>query len=162
MNNQTAYTKIQHCNGDLLKIQGLIKQDPFNSANTFLLEYAVILACGTIEDAFKAIVIDTVTINASQELKAFLRKNFQKKGINPKYQNISQWITCFNSDWEKTFKNMIQQSSDKNIATNLISLVDARNTAAHGKGSKIAIDSTIQYYASGREMIHIVDSIVHP
>lgn len=160
MNNQSVEQDCIDCMGTLDSIRHHIESNPLMAMNEHLNKYSVVMACGIIERSIKKIIYDRVTCNSEECIKKYLEKNVVKKAINPNYQNIiNALLKPFDRFWEQKFK----QDMDQNFSQereHLNSLVDLRNSIAHGGSSTPTIGNIIDYFDSSLKIIRLLDSIV--
>lgn len=148
---------ISDCQNELIDIQNYIASDPFNSMVKYLVSYAVIKSCGTIEIIFKDIIYQHLIQNANSEAISFFTKNIKESSSNPKTDRICDTLKQLNGAWNTSFKTQINSSSDKNM---LNSLVDSRNQLAHGNSISASINDVINQFNAGCNILNILDSIV--
>ena len=152
------------CSCELQAIEKRINKNKLDQMVKYLQNYAVIRACGTIENVVKNIIADSVTVNASFEIQNYIQIKIRDSSSNPKTTIISSILGEFSTEWKKSFDNKltnIPANSDNNKAkTELNSLVQLRNDFAHGKSVGIGISSIRKYFDSACEIVKIVDGIV--
>ncbi len=148
---------ISDCQNELIDIQNYIASNPFNSMVKYLVSYAVIKSCGTIEIVFKDIIYQHLIQNANPEAISFFTKNIKESSSNPKTDRICRTLKQLNEKWNSSFKTQINSSPDKNM---LNSLVDLRNQLAHGNSISASINDVINQFNAGCNILNILDSIV--
>lgn len=165
MNNTEVLQMLDDCEDELKNIQQSINELGYaNIILAYLTRYAVIKACSTIERAFKIIIADYCSQNATQQVKTYLDKRVRASSTTPTYRNINALLSQFDSNWNEEFKNRIKNHSQKDMFLNSIqSLVDARNSIAHGSNNYPAptISDTITYYTNFRIVMDILDDVVY-
>lgn len=149
---------ISDCQNELMGIKNYIASDPFNSMVKYLVSYAVIKSCGTIELIFKDIIYQHLIQNANSEAISFFTKKIKESSSNPKTDRICDTLNQLNKSWSNSFKTQVNGSSNKNM---LNSLVDLRNQLAHGNPISPSINDIINQFNAACNVLSILDSIVH-
>jgi len=162
MNNADVETALNDCQQDLLRVKAIIDSLGIGSNIVpYLNSYAVIKACGTMEVAFKAIVTDYCSHRSKKQVKKFLTNKIRDSSINPSYSNIIRTLSDFDDNWKERFKNDVNAHVQKNaLLTSMQSLVDARNSFAHGGNHNLSINDIISYYSNFRTAIELLDATV--
>lgn len=73
-----------------------------------------------------------------------------------KIQNILEGI---NPEWFKELKSRVSQKN--NLQNDLNSLIQLRNTFAHGNSINESIDTIIGYYESGMLVLEELDKVIN-
>lgn len=162
MNNVDVQQILDDGEQDLLRVKAIVDSLGISSNIVpYLNNYAVIKACGTIEVAFKAIIADYCSRRSKKQVKEFLTRKIRDNSMNPSYNNICRTLGDFDKDWSKRFKSDINTHAQKSvILTSIQSLVDARNSFAHGGNPGLSINDTITYYTNSKEIIELLDTII--
>lgn len=162
MNNTDVESALNECQQDLQHVKAIIDSLGIGSNIVpYLNSYAVIKACGTMEVAFKTIITDYCSKRSKKQVKEFLTNKVKDNSMNPSYSNILRTLSDFDEEWKDKFKDSINSHIQKNsILTSMQSLVDARNSFAHGGNHNLTINDTITYYLSFRIAIEILDTII--
>jgi hypothetical protein len=162
MNNAEVENSLNDCFAELSHVRTLV--DGLGIANNialYLTRYAIIRACGTIEQAFKSILCDYCLRRSKKQVKRFLDRRVRESSSNPSYSNICKLAFDFDVDWQAQFKTAINASPDKTVLmTSLTSLVDARNQFAHGGSPSASIADVLVYFGHSRTVIEVLDSKV--
>ena len=148
---------IELCRLELNNMKALISPDPFDSVVKYLVSYAVIRSCGTIEVIYKDIIYNHLIKGANKEAVSYFSRHIKDSSSNPSTGKISSLLVQINPEWKNTFESKIKNSIDKG---QLNSLVDLRNELAHGGSITSSIDNVIKYFESGCNILNILDSIV--
>lgn len=148
---------LRDCQVELNSIQQWIVNNTFHSNVRYLTSYAVIKACGTIEYVFKQIIFDYLTNGANEEAKAFLNKNIIEASFNPSPGQMYKILEKMNSLWKQNFENLIGGTNQKG---QLKSLVDLRNSFAHGSMITASINDVITYYNAGVWILEKLDGVM--
>lgn len=115
---------------EIRTIESLINSSKFNVQNAYLQLYLVIKCCGTVESLAKTLIFDKVTHSCNPRVEYYLDKKILKSSTNPSYKNIVDLLTNFDKiNWAKPFKDRFAGTQ---IASKLDSLVNIRNSVAHG------------------------------
>lgn len=159
MNNPDVDRLLNNCADELTRIQTLI--DSLGIMSTvvpYLTNYALIRACGTSEQACNSIIIDFCTRTSNAQVKNFLS---QKVRVVPEYDRICQLLKEFDVAWRETFKSEVSSRSDKDqLKTSLKSLVDTRNSFAHGGNPTVSIGDVMRYFEHARQIIVVLDNVI--
>jgi len=162
MNNTDVEDMLNECEQDLKRVKVLIDSLGIGSHIVpYLNSYAVIKACGTTEVAFKTIITDYCSWHSKKQVKEYLTKKVRDSSMNPSYDNIIRALNDFDKDWKKQFQDGINAHPQKDaILISMKSLVDARNSFAHGSSHSLTINDTIKYYENFRLAINLLDTII--
>jgi len=147
---------IDDCRTELSNISNFISLNPFDTMVRYLVSYAVIKCCGTIEIVYKDIIYNHLTKNANAEAISYFSKNIKESSSNPSTNKISNLLIQLNTDWKNNFESQID-SIDKGY---LNSLVNLRNDLSHGRSITSTIDNVINYFDGGCKILNVLDSIV--
>lgn len=162
MNNTGVEQTLNVCATELDRVRTLIDglgiQSPIAP---YLTNYALIRACGTIEQAFKSTIADYCERRSKRQIKRFLSRKVRESSMNPSYDRICQLLNDFDEDWKVNFKSAVDASGDRRmLLDSLESLVDARNEFAHGGNPNVSIGYILDYYAHARQIIEMLDNVV--
>ena len=162
MNNADVEKVLNDSYDDLQRVKAIIDSLGMSSKIVpYLNNYAIIKACGTMEVAFKTIITDYCSNRSKKQVKEFLTKKIRDNSMNPSYNNILRTLGDFDDAWKKQFKDNVNAHIQKDIIfTSIDSLVDARNSFAHGGNPSLSINDTITYYLHFRKAIELLDIIV--
>lgn len=162
MNNSEVQRLLDDCSAELSHVTGLITGlGVASNAAPYLTKYAIIRACGGIEQAFKSILCDFSSRRSKKQVKRFLGRRVRESSMNPSYENICRLLKDFDEEWYEEFKDHIKAAPDKSVwMTSLTSLVDARNEFAHGGNPSSSITDVISYFQNCRAVIEVLDAKV--
>ena len=162
MNNTEVKDALDSCWADLSAVKLLIDGLGITSKIVpYLTKYAVIRACGSIEQAFKAVIADHCAYRSKKQVKRFLDKRVRSNSANPSYSKICEILHDFDADWKTSFKESVNAEPDKaRLVTSLQSLVDARNDFAHGGNPSASIADVLSYFDDARQVIVKLDIVV--
>lgn len=162
MNNQNVLTELNKCDIELHAIGTLITNLGATSTPVpYLSKYALIKACGTVEQAFKSIIADKCLHRSKPQVKQFLRKKVTNNSSNPSYGNICSLLKDFDNNWSINFKAAVTaQPTGDVMKASLESLVDARNEFAHGGSPRLTIGDVITYFSDARKILICMDTVV--
>jgi len=162
MNNTEVQSLLDDCSKELSQVKTLIETlGVASSIAPYLTKYAIIRACGSIEQSFKSIVCDFCTRRSKKQVKRFLEQRVRESSTNPSYSNICKLLNDFDEVWLAQFKQAVDNSPDKTAwMTSLTSLVDARNDFAHGGNPSASIGDVATYFAHGKAVIETLDANV--
>lgn len=159
MNNVAVQKLLDDCATELADVAKLITGlGALSSMVPYLTKYSVVRACGSIEQAFKAIICDFCSKGSSKQVQRFLEQRVRESSMNPSYSNICNLVKAFDEMWLVNFKKSIDASPDKGAwMLSLQSLVDARNDFAHGGNPSASIGDVSTYYQHSRAVIEALD-----
>lgn len=161
MNNNEVELKIQSCVDELNIIKELIDKNKFQSSVQYLSKYALIKACGTIEQAYKSLIYDYTTTCENGKVINYIFKKVKESSMNPNYNNMVSLLKSFDEEWSNKFKKQIKEKENvEMIKYSLESLNNSRNQFAHGGNPIISIDDVIKYFKDSIEIIEIYDNII--
>lgn len=149
--------QLDNCSHELQLIETHINGDKFNSLNPFLISYAVIKACGSIEVVYKNLIVDIIVVGSTAEAKNYLEKNIRDSSSNPTTGNIQRLLQDLNSTWAQQFEAKTKGTGEKG---SLSSLVGLRNDFAHGRNVTASIGNVRQYFDDAKTVLTWLDSII--
>lgn len=159
MNNQDVQLLVEECDSDFERIEKII--DVLTSTNPavpYLTKYAVIKACGTLEQAFKVMISDFSCVGQSTQVKKFIDISFRESSINPNLDNIHKSLKKFDEQWNENFKNLLNQDTEiVKIKSSITSLNNARNLFAHGGNPTVTFSDVVQYFGDAKKIINYLD-----
>ncbi|WP_339752756.1 HEPN domain-containing protein [Algoriphagus aquimarinus] len=159
MSNSDVQTLVTECDDEFVRIEGLIYAlTSTNPAVPFLTKYAVIKACGTLEQAFKVLISDFSCIGQSSKVKNFVDISFRESSINPNLDNIHKSLKKFHEPWNVSFKNFLDTDADiVRIKSSITSLNNARNQFAHGGNPTVTFNDVKNYFEDAKKIIDYID-----
>jgi hypothetical protein len=162
MNNVSVEAELNNCQTELTDVSAEIaKLGIMSNVVPFLTKYALIRACGTLEQAYKAIVADYCSKSCSVQLERFLNRKVRESSANPSLGKIYELVKDFDDTWLKSLKSALKSHPDQStIQTSISSLVDSRNEFAHGGNPKVSIGDVQSYFLEARKMVEMMDSII--
>ena len=159
MSNADVQTLIDECDSEFIRIEGLIYHlTSTNPAVPFLTKYAIIKACGTLEQAFKVIISDFSCVGQSTQVKKFIDTSFRESSINPSLDNIHKSLKKFDEQWNNNFKGFLDADADiSRIRASITSLNNARNQFAHGGNPTVTFNDIKNYFEDAKKIIDYID-----
>lgn len=161
MNNTSVEQSINDCRDEITRIEAII--NVFGQSHQivpYLTNYMIIKCCGTIENAFKAIISDyhqTIPVQA----KNYIESTFTNSSMNPSKDNICKSLKKFDNNWNTQFKSKLSlEPNTYQLDTSLKSLNDARNEFAHGGHPRISHTSVKQYFEHSVRIIELLDEVI--
>ena len=148
---------LNDCDNELRKISNWIDINKFDSNVRFLISYAVIKSCGSIEHAFKLLIYSKLAEFSSDEVKTYLQNQILDSSFNPKTDKIQQLMASISPEWNKSFTEKIKGTDEKG---KLNSLVNLRNDFAHGSNINTSIGTIIDYYNSSKTILSFIDEVL--
>lgn len=149
--------QLDDCSRELQIIETHINNDKFNSLNPFLISYAVVKACGSIEVVYKNLIVDIIAVGSTPEAKNYLEKNIRDNSSNPTTGNIKRLLQDLNSTWAQQFDVQTKGTGEKG---SLSSLVGLRNDFAHGRSVTASIGNVKQYFEDAKTVLTWLERIV--
>lgn len=160
MNNHYVETLLDDCQQDLDAIEHLIAGLVTSPVCLYLLKYAVILSCSTIEQSFKTLIADYYE-NSAPALATFISRHVRETSKNPTFDIIYQQLNDFDSAKATLFKTNFEALSQAHtIKGFLTSLKNLRNEVAHGKNVTTTIADVKNYYSYSRLLIEELDKVL--
>ncbi len=155
--DQTYIDLLCDCDREIGVIEHHIDEDKFNSLNSYLISYAVVKTCGIIETIYKNLVADTISPGASEEVQNYLRRGIRDSSSNPTVGNIMQLLQNLNQVWKQQFEDKTKGTEEKG---SLSSLVDLRNSFAHGRSITASIGDVKRYFEDGKTILTWLEEII--
>lgn len=144
---------------ELHNIKGWIDNNKLDSKVRYLNAYSVIKASGTIEQVYKNIVFGKLSENANEHAKNYLTKQILDASFNPGTGIIQKMLQNINSNWWIKLDNEFKTS--KLCKQDLNSLIQLRNSIAHGNTINESIDNILRYYLSSKDIMECLYNIMH-
>jgi hypothetical protein len=153
---------LDDCADELDHVETLvIAHGPASTLIPYLTKYAIVRACGTIEQAFKTVVADHCSYRSKAQVKQFLAVSVRDSSSNPSWDNMCRLLGKFDDNWCLDFKSHVDADVDKTqLRESLKSLVAARNDFAHGGNPSSTIGDVKIYFGHARKVIQYMDTIV--
>lgn len=161
MNNAGAATLLQGCLDDLRIVKSTLMGLEGSPAAPYLKKYSIIRASGGIETAFKKIIADKVDEGSHEQIKNFVKKNVRNTSRNPKFGTMESILMDFDPRWRQRFAELVGLANSVRLKAALASLVDARNSFAHGGDTDMSIESVITHFLDGARVVGYLDQAVH-
>ncbi|MDX9913293.1 MAG: HEPN domain-containing protein [Candidatus Moranbacteria bacterium] len=163
MYNKKVEKLLHNTEQELVRLGHKIRRlSPFDDTRSIVAKYALIISYGSIERAFKDIVIDACSINATTQIKNFLLKNFDKNAFNFKYDELCKKLEGFDGEWRNNFKEDIKKRKHaQKYKTSLASLFDTRNEFAHGGNPNVTLTDVKNYFKDCAIVVKIFDRILN-
>ena len=157
--NKELYDILKDTESELYKIKEWVQKYPFDNKVLYLNSYAVIKASGSIELTMKTMIYQKLTIQVNDEVKKYLSKRVLESSFNPSTGKIEYLLQDLNGNWSNLFKEYLKRNPQKKAALN--SLVEQRNTFAHGNKINMSIDSIADNFKSGVEILEELYDILN-
>lgn len=154
--NEKYQQKITDCELELSKIQAWVSGNKFHDNVKFLVNYAIIKSCGTVEVVVKEMVTDALTQGVSAENRSFIESKIVNGSMNPSFTNIVKLLESLSKDWANTLKEIVS-SQDKG---GLKSLVQLRNSFSHGNSTTASIEDVINYFNSRKNVLEKLHHLI--
>ena len=150
--------ELRDCEVEIMHIQQWIKKNVLDSNVRYLTSYAVIKACGTIEYVLKQMIFDRLSDGANVEAQNYFTKIILDASFNPSTGQMDRLLERLNSNWKKKFDQAIKGKKEKG---ELNSLVDLRNSFAHGSVITASINDVMNYFQSGKWILEELYQIIN-
>jgi HEPN superfamily RiboL-PSP-like protein len=162
MNNTDVERRLEDCSIELDAVRHeVVARGSTSPVAPYLTKYSLIRACGTIEYAFKAIIVDYCSLHSEEQARTFIERRVGSASANPSFAIICRFLGDFDDRWKENFKARISGEPDAlHLRTSLQSLVDARNQFAHGDNPSISLGDIIKCFICARHIIGILDEVV--
>lgn len=159
MNNPDIQALIDECDNDFNRIESLIfVLTSINPAVPYLTKYAIIKACGTLEQAFKLLISDFSCTGQSTQVKKFIDISFRESSINPSLDNIHKSLKKFDEQWNNNFKDFLDADTNiSRIKSSVNSLNNARNLFAHGGNPTVTFNDVKDYFEDAKKIIEYIE-----
>lgn len=124
----------------------------------FLVAYAVIKSCGTLETILKQMLYDQLIAGgANDEAQKHFTKHILDASFNPSCGQINRLLSSMNPQKNAGFDNITRGTQQRG---DLSSLVELRNSFAHGNAINSSIEMIIRYYNSGVWILHQLETVL--
>ena len=121
--------------------------------------YFCVLIYGHYESAVKGAILDHAGREGSPELARFVQERLKRQS-NLKSSQLKELLGSFSSEWKETVGEKINERIGCNDALN--SLVDQRNSIAHGRCVDLRMDDLHQWKEHVDEVITWVRDALKP
>lgn len=147
------------CVSELSAIDTLLKnKSPGDKDVPYLTRYAIIVSASTLENICKTMIADYCESGANAIAKQYIYKTFRKKPLNVKYKTLCSTINNFNDKWRTDFKTDIKSKKNgQKWIDGLNSLVDLRNSFAHGGRPTNSFNEVHDYFKRAVRVIMILE-----
>lgn len=162
MNNNQVQHQLDSCAADLTQVATIVTgMEIGNAIVPYLTKFAIIRACGAIEQAFKAVIADYCSNQSKKQVKQFLARKVRDSSANPSFSTLCRFLGDFDEQWKAAFKATLDQLPNKSqLIDSLQSLVDARNDFAHGGNPSASIGDVSRYFTDSRRVIEVMDQVI--
>lgn len=143
---------------ELQSIKKWINENPLDSNVKYLTLYSIVRGSGTIERVLKEMLFDRLSDGACIETETYLTKMIVEASFNPSVGKIDNILSKVSSEWRKRFDSDTKSSEQKD---QLKSLVDLRNSFAHGNSITASISDIIDYYDAGIWILNDLYNIMY-
>ena len=119
-----------------------------NSLDAFLGGYAIVFICGVYEDCTENLFAARAGKTHDPHIVSYVEKTLDKTFRNPDYGKIVGLLRCFGEDYRNTLVNAV----DKTWAEALDSIVNNKNSIAHGKASRVTLSDAKSFHLQARKV----------
>lgn len=116
--------------------------------------YLCVLAAGFIENALADIYSAYARASASPSISNYVEKTL-KRIQNPKSSRFLETARAFNTDWEETLREFIDQDGRKEA---IDAIMSNRHLIAHGKDSGISLARVSEYLKKSIQVIDFIEN----
>ena len=150
------------CSAELADIGNKMGTLPaLDKTKSYLTQYALIRACGTIEFVFRSIVADFFDQFGVDQIDTYIDKTVRRGSMSCTYDNMRSLLGKFDDSWCNNFKQVVNQHADgQRMISSVNSLVTNRHLFAHGRPPTATFTDICQYYQDGLTLIGLFDSVV--
>ena len=134
---------------------------PLDKTKSYLTQYALIRACGTIEFVYRSIVADFFDQFGVDQIETYIDKTVRRGSMSCTYDKMCSLLGKFDDSWCNNFKQLVNQHLDgQRMMSSVNSLVNNRHLFAHGRPPTATFTDICQYYQDGLTLIGLFDSVV--
>ena len=149
---------LDDCFTELQVIKCWIDLHKLDTNVRFLVAYAVIKSCGTIETILKQMLYDQLIAGgANDEAKKHFTNHILDASFNPSCGQIIRLLCSINPQKNAEFDELTKGTQEKG---DLNSLVELRNSFAHGNAINSSIEMIIRYHNSGAWILYQLASVL--
>ena len=159
---QELQDMISACSTELADIGNkMANLAPLDKTKSYLTQYALIRACGTIEFVYRSIVADFFDQFGVDQIETYIDKTVRRGSMSCTYDNMRSLLGKFDDSWSNNFKRLVNQHPDgQRMMSSVNSLVTNRHLFAHGRPPTATFSDICQYYQDGLSLIGLFDSVV--
>lgn len=159
LKNATCQQMLDDCEAELVEIERILSQlSSFDKQVPFLTRYSIIISAATMEKVCKGLIVDFCEVGSNVQMKHFLDKNFREQALNVKYDAICKTLCRFDDEWNRKFKSDLNNlKSASKWRTSLDSLIDLRNSFAHGGRPTTTFKTVHEYFRHSRRVMIILE-----
>ena len=138
--NGECLRNLSDCEVELNSIKDWIDSDKFHKNVRFLVNYAIVKSCGTIENIYKQIIFDKLSENVNDQNKSYLTKVLLNSSSNPSFGKIKGTLENVGGAFAANFDERLKNKNEKECINSLVGL---RNTFSHGGTITSSIEDVI-------------------
>lgn len=154
MNSINAEEKLRYIDELIQYFENLHLEEELQS---HVAKYLTVIICGIYENIIRNYLIEYVDRNtASEELSNFILHHLKYSLRTPKYKNITDFLVQWNQDWVDKLNRDIEDIHKEA----LFSIVENKNTIAHGDSLTLTFTDIKDYYENSRVIIEKLDEII--
>lgn len=137
-----------------------VEEDSSPESQSHNAKYLAVLVSGYLEQAIKELLLDYASKRAEPQVSRYLEKSWPRsKNMNA--ENIGSILHRFNTTWSEQFTNWLSEKENRKGDIN--SIVDWRNSIAHGQEAKtngVTLVSVRTKFVTVRDLVSLVDDMV--
>ena len=120
--------------------------------------YLCVLVSGYIERAVIELVLEHARQKGAPTLQRFVEQQTTKRFNNPKASRVQELLGSFDPGWQREIEEFLVD--ERKAAVD--SIVDLRNTIAHGGSVTVTYSRIIAYYQQAQRVIDRVKELCVP
>ena len=162
MYNTDVEELLNNCKTELIRIEHLILGvGSTHDVSHYLTKYALMNICGTLERAYKGIIVDHYK-SFSRELARFIDINVTDASLNASYDNICKVLGMFSEQKKNDFKERIQNLEEHNrYLLSFSSLNNQRNNLVHGLHMNASFLDIKEQFNDSLFIINVLDVVMN-
>ena len=153
MKSSTAKALLDQIDTAIIDIQGFPNSSTLEQS--YFAKFLVVFICGIYEEAIETIINERMGRLNFPPVSKFIEKALRRWFRNPDISNIKKFVNDFDQSWGNAIDQLSQQSK-----TVLDSIVQDKNSLAHGNTCNITLNDIVQFYRDSRVVIETLDNII--
>ena len=122
---------------------------------SYLAGFLVVFICGIYEEVIETIVNEKVDRSNDPEISNYIKESLDKTFRNPNMDNIKKLLSRFNTSWKSEIMRL-----PKDAQTAIDSIVNNKNSLAHGNSVLVTLQEAVQYYNDSLLVINKIDDML--
>lgn len=152
MNSLSAQELLDSIDQTIIDIDSITGSN--STVDSYLAKFLVVYISGIYEEVFETILIDFTRKNTSRtEISAYVANNLNRYFQNPRFDKVCKTMGEFDEKWGCELRKLINEGRA------LDSIVNNKNSLAHGSPITITLTDVKKFYADSRIVFEKVDSL---